>query len=383
MATNSLLLKYCIKDSLETFDPYDIWKIKLGEITKRFYNFNKFLGIIPAIILTCFDFFINNKLRLFYKKQEYPVVRAFAAMSLLNQYKCEINENLLLNIEKHLDWLKNNYSKGYSGYCWGINFIHVVSNKVNYPKDQPFSTITPYVLEAFLNYKEITNDNCYDDVIHKIFLFFENDIKIIEETEDYLITSYGTFKDRIVINAISYTLYSYSLFLNIYKDKDGYIKNKIIKLYNYIRENQKENGSWLYSPEGDSFIDCFHSCFILKNLIKASAFIDLKEVDVVIEKGYGYIEENFYNIKYGLYKRFTKSNKPSIIKFDLYDNAEMLNLLLLLNKYDLALELKNNIEKVFIKGEDIYSVIDLFGNKKNKNTLRWAVMPYLYSISKM
>jgi len=84
-----------------------------------------------------------------------------------------------------------------------------------------------------------------------------------------------------------------------------------------------------------------------------------------------------------LYKRFTKSNKPSIIKFDLYDNAEMLNLLLLLNKYDLALELKNNIEKVFIKGEDIYSVIDLFGNKKNKNTLRWAVMPYLYSISKM
>jgi len=378
-----LITKYCLQENLETFDPYDIWMTNLGIRIKKIYNKNKLIGTIPAGALTIFDYFLNNNYRIFYKKKEQPIVRALASLTLLNLYKHDHDKKYLEFIKEHLEWLKENSSSLTNNYGWGINFKHVVSNKVNYPKDQPFSTITPYVLEAFLNYKEITNDNCYDDVIHKIFLFFENDIKIIEETEDYLITSYGTFKDRIVINAISYTLYSYSLFLNIYKDKDGYIKNKIIKLYNYIRENQKENGSWLYSPEGNSFIDCFHSCFILKNLIKASAFIDLKEVNVVIEKGYGYIEENFYNIKYGLYKRFTKSNKPSIIKFDLYDNAEMLNLLLLLNKYDLALELKNNIEKVFIKGEDIYSVIDLFGNKKNKNTLRWAVMPYLYSISKM
>lgn len=383
MEVKDLIEKYCLQSNLETYDPYDIWKTCIGSNVKKLYNTNKYLGIIPAGILTIFDIFINNKIRIFYKKREHPVVRAFASLALLNLYEISQNNNYLFSITNHLDWLKNNSSPLTVYYGWGINFKHFVSKKVNYPKEQPFSTITPYILEAFVKYKELTNYPCYDEIINKIFLFFENDIKIIEETEDYLITSYGTFKDRIVINAISYTLYSYSLFLNIYIEKEVYIKNKIIKLYNYIRKNQNENGSWLYSPEGNSFIDCFHTCFILKNLIKASAFLDLNEIDVVIEKGYGYIHENFYNLKYGLYKRFTKSNKPSIIKFDLYDNAEMLNLLLLLNKHDLALELKINIEKVFIKGEDIYSVIDILGNRKNKDTLRWAVMPYLYSLSKM
>ena len=239
------------------------------------------------------------------------------------------------------------------------------------------------MLEAFLKYKELTNDTCYDEVVNKIYLFFENDIKIIEETDKYMVTSYGTFKDRIVINSVSYTFYAYSLFLKLYKEKEDYIKSKILKLFNYIKLNQREDGSWLYSPEGNSFIDCFHSCFILKNLIKASHNIRLNEVEKVIERGYNYLQANFYNSKYGLYKRFAKSNKPSLIKFDLYDNAEMLNLLILLHKNDLASQLQSNIEKSFEKNGDIFSTIDILGIKRNKHTLRWAVMPYVYSLSKM
>ena len=35
----------------------------------------------------------------------------------------------------------------------------------------------------------------------------------------------------------------------------------------------------------------------------------------------------------------------------------------------------------FFDGDDIYSEIDLFGVKRNKNTLRWAVMPLVFALS--
>ena len=43
--------------------------------------------------------------------------------------------------------------------------------------------------------------------------------------------------------------------------------------------------------------------------------------------------------------------------------------------------LQDSIKKVFCDGQDIYSQIDIFGRKINKNMLRWAVMPYLYALS--
>ncbi len=93
------------------------------------------------------------------------------------------------------------------------------------------------------------------------------------------------------------------------------------------------------------------------------------------------MKNNFFVEKVGLFKRFSKSNKPSIVKFDLYDNAEMLNLAILMGDGSMVGELRKAIEKNFCVGEDIYSQIDIMGKKRNKNMLRWAVMPYLYALS--
>jgi hypothetical protein len=82
-----------------------------------------------------------------------------------------------------------------------------------------------------------------------------------------------------------------------------------------------------------------------------------------------------------LFKRFSVKNKPSIVKFDLYDNAEMLNLALLLGDRCVADKLIASIDRNFRAGTDIYSQIDLFGVRRSRNTLRWAVMPYLYALS--
>ena len=101
----------------------------------------------------------------------------------------------------------------------------------------------------------------------------------------------------------------------------------------------------------------------------------------IIKLGYSYILNSFYDSKIGLFKRFSISNKPSLVQYDLYDNAELLQLAKLLGDSGTVLKLERAIKRKFCKGEDVYSNIDLFGFKRNKNTYRWAVMPYILAKS--
>ncbi len=381
MINDILVEKYLFKENLSSYDPYDIWKQPLGIKIKQLYYKNRYTGLIPAGVLTLFDLYINNSFRLSYKKQEYPIVRAQAALVLINLYKKEKNKLYLKKAREHIDWLYQNSSQGYSGYCWGTGFKIVISDKLIYDEKIPFSTNIPYILEALHEYYQITEDYKALQVIKSIYKFYENDILILEEDEDILITSYGPFKDRVVTNAVSYTMFAYSIFYN-YIDDTNYIQSKINKMYNFINSVQRDDGSWLYSPyDENSFIDCFHSAFILKNIIKTSKNIKINILDEKIVLGYNYIKLHFYSENDGLFKRFSLSNKPSLIKFDLYDNAEMLYLAKLMNDSNMVEKLENIIGKFYGKNSDIYSIIDLFGAKKNKNTLRWAVMPYLLAKS--
>ncbi len=380
MLSCQLIKKHLFPNNLSTYDPYDIWKTRIGMKIKKLYYKNKYLGIFPAGSLTLYDFYLNNRLRVGYKKQEYPVVRAQAVLALLNLYKRDKkSEDYLRYAKIHIDWLLENSSKGYSGYCWGTGFEIVISDTLIYDKNVPFSTNTPYILEALFSYYQITKDDEVLRVLKTVYQFYEKDLLVLEEDEHLLITSYGPFKDRVVTNAVSYTMFAYSIFYQFIEDK-AYIEKKIKKMYNFIVSVQQEDGSWFYAPyDKNSFIDCFHTVFVLKNIIKSQKVIQL-QAENTIEKGYSYLQNSFYDKKYGLYKRFSISNKPSIIKFDLYDNAEMLLLAKLKGDLVTVERLEKSILQ-FVDKHNIYSVIDFLGFKKNRNTLRWATMPYILARS--
>lgn len=381
---NKVFLKnYLLTDDLSTFDPYDIWKTSIGKNIKQLYYRNKYLGILPAGVLNIFDLYINNK-HWGYKKQEFPIVRAQAALALMNLYRKDSKKIYLEYAKKHIDWLLLNSSQGYSGYCWGLNFTWVYSQDETYDANTPFSTHSPYPLEALVEYFKLTQDMELLEQIKSIFLFLENDIQIMQENQSMLILSYGVKKDRIVTNANAYLMYMYALLLSFLPDKKEYIENKIYKIYNFLLSTQRDNGSWLYSPyQSNSFIDCFHSVFVLKNIYKTNKILKLHNSKTIIDKGYRFILENFIDEKYFLFKRFSLSNKPSLVKFDLYDNSEILNLANLLEDETTVKKLDEAIKKSFITKNIIYSIIDIFGYKKNANHLRWAAMPYIYALSSL
>jgi hypothetical protein len=375
-----LIENYLLKNDLSTYDPYDIWKTDVGSGIKKVYYKHRYLGLLPAGVLTLYDLYMNNSLRVGYKKQEYPIVRAQATLALLNLYKEDKKSIYLEYAKKHIDWLLANSSKGYSGYCWGTGFKIVISETLIYDKNVPFSTNTPYILEAFHQYYKVTKEAEILEVIKSIYKFYEKDILILEEDENILITSYAPFKDRVVTNAVAYTMFAYSIFYN-YCDNKRYITDKIKKMHNFILSVQQEDGSWIYAPyDKNSFIDCFHTAFILKNLIKTAQNTSIEIEYKIIEDGYQYVLKNFYDNKHHLFKRFSLANKPSLVKFDLYDNAEMLYLAKLMGDSNLVEKLKKDILKFHHK-DIIYSVIEGFQKQKNPNTLRWAVMPYLLAES--
>ncbi|MBO6605397.1 hypothetical protein [Psychroserpens sp.] len=367
-------------DDLATFDPYDIWKSKLGYGVKALFNFNKYLGLIPAATLTIFDD-LNDSSRIGYKKQEYPIVRAFAALTALRCYQNSKVNDWLIIAKRHLDWLMTNKAEFSEHYSWGINFKLSIKKDLVYPANVGFTTITPYALEAFDIYYQITQDESILPVFQGVYEFLENDIQIMYEDDLSMATSYGPSNDRIVTNSASYTMYSYAILSKYINNKEE-INSKINKLYKFISKHQNEDGSWLYEPlSNNSFVDCFHSCFVLKNIIKTNTIISLEQSDNLIYKGIAYLKNNFFDSETGLYKRFSLSNKPSFIKWDLYDNAEMLNVLNLTNDIKSARSLNASIEKHFISRSRIYSQINYFNKKRKKDTLRWAVMPYIYALT--
>ena len=382
LSVDNLVDQYILPDDQTSYDPYDIWNTRMGILVKKIFYQRRWLGVLPAAALTVVDFYFNNSLRLGYSKRNYPVVYAYRALIATELYRKSADSKLLDVAKKSLTWLVNNYSTGYSGYCWGANMPWVSKNGV-YTENTPFITNTPYVLEALLQYARVSGDTSFNHIVPTIFEFIERDLIKQVDTKNELALSYSPqTEQRIVINANSYAMYCYSLFYSLYPEKSTYISEKIKRICNFLKQQQQPDGSWLYYADNEqgNFIDCFHSCFILKNLIRVNKIIRLEGAEKMIETGYSFIKDNFFDSKKGLFRRFSKQDSISLIKFDLYDNAEMLNLAGLLNDKPVTEILQLSIKEKFIAGNDIYSQI-IFPNKRiNRNTLRWAVMPLLYAL---
>ncbi len=337
------------------------------------------MGALPAAGLHFLDTLPNNRLRWFYAQKEYPIVRALACLSLLN---VEGNRTYLDAARKHLQWLATNRCSRYDSYCWGLGFHYPVAPDIVYDRHTPLATVTPYALEAFVRFSEATGTNEWPSVFRGVYDFVENDLQVMEEGSDYLVTSYSPSRDRVVINAVSYTMYSYALLLPYLAEQErASASAKIARLYRFLVKSQHADGSWPYSPAGRSFIDCFHSCIVLKNIIKTNRKQRLPGCEDVVGSGYQYLKGNLFDEGEYLFRRFAARPRPSLVKFDLYDNAEMLQVAALLDDHELGDRLASSIMANFVRGNDIYSQIDLFGAKRNRNMLRWAVMPFLYALS--
>lgn len=378
-------IDYLLGDNLVTHDPYDLWKTKLGLQLKKIYYRNGKIAIPLVAPFYLLDSYFPKFIRIFIRPQEFPTVRAFAALSSLTLHEITGDNKYLRLAAASVEWLLDHQSEEFHGACWGLNMPWMTKTGF-FPATTPFITHTPYCVEALLKYSDITGNNHIRDVALSSLNFLDYDLKVLLENRDELALSYGTNPDRcIVINANAYAMMMYALLASRLSTKRSILMEKARRIFNFVSSRQNGDGSWFYYNgygERGNFIDCFHSCFVLKNLIKYAA---IAEVDVteIVQKGLHYILENFMDRKYFLARRFSVSANPSFTKFDLYDQAELLNVLCLTRRFDLAQKLHDAIaEHFYIPGKRSFGFqIDIFGKLNKMKYLRWAIMPTLFALS--
>jgi len=377
-------IEHFFGENLATYDPYDLWRTKLGIWLKKIYYRNGKIAIPIVAPFSILDAYAPKLIRIFLKPREYPMVRAFATLIALNLYELTSNNKYLELANQSVKWLIENQSPGYHGACWGLNIPWMT--KTGYlPNLTPYITNTPYCVEALLKFADITRNNKLKELALSSLDFINNDLKVLVNNPYELALSYGPgYERRIVINANSYAMMMYAMFADRMPDKKPVLLEKAIRLFNFIKSQQNNDGSWFYyaDKQKGNFIDCFHSCFILKNLVKFSNFSEIN-VWPIVNKGLDYILRHFLDSKWFLARRFTVYPYPSLIKFDLYDQAELLNILLIVGRKSLAKKLHDSIIKNFYIPSKVAfgHQIDIFGRLNKMRYLRWAVMPMVYVLS--
>ncbi len=366
----------------QSFDPYDVWSSPYGVVIRRVYYSGHVFGKLAAIALALADWLTPGFSRRIIRaaKRSYPIVAAQRILML--DVENRLTRELSGELASYLTALGTRCSQK-QAWAWGLGFPWMSKNGL-YGPDVPFVTHTPYVMEALLVLSgRSAAFNQADEMFHGTWRFLES-LLVMYEDQSLLALSYAPVEEpRSVVNANSYAAFAYALHaVHGRPEVQNKAREKAKKLINWVIRQQQKDGSWFYyaDEKPGNFIDCFHSCFVVKNLIKVSRLVPefAGPIDAAVDNGWQFIEENFHDSRAGLCRRFMVHAQRDPYRWDLYDQAEYLGLLVDFGEMECAERFVRQVEDNFRSGENWFCRIDIFGRRWGKNFIRWGIAPFLY-----
>ncbi len=306
-----LLEKWIHGNGWEGYDPYDIKSIKLLLPLQR----NKITFTLTSIILNRFPMALRKIFQI--KKQINNKAMALFAQGYFSHFVATQDEYYLDKALFCLEWLTKNYSKGYSGYCWGYPFDW--QSLILIPKRTPSSVVSSIALKSFLTAFELTSNERYLEIADSCCRFIANDLNKDEVDDTKLCFSYTPLDDFHVHNA---NLYCSSSLLRTYNyTKNNKYKDLGLRALNFTMSYQNGDGSWYYwAPPNklNFYIDNYHTGFILEciNTCKKVLGDSFKYVEE-LKKGISYYADNMF-----LDNGAAKLTKKSIYPIDIHSCAQ-------------------------------------------------------------
>lgn len=357
------------------YDPYDIWSIPLiGRLKQRWSRGDIAAKVLlPIIGMNEFLIPVIWRRMLGTDKHVFAHVNAMLVMTSLNWNEDVIDEFIKLRV---------------GGNGWGLPFDWYSKNGI-YDANTAYITNTPYVMEALVKMmSEPSLRSKATTLFHDTWGFVES-LKVLTKGVETLALSYAPIDEpRIVINANSYAALAYALHAAYGKDDvQGLAREKAEQIARWIVSQQERDGSWFYYADRESgnFIDGFHSCFVVKNLLKVKRLIPELSglVDESIERGWQFIRTQLFDASAGLSKRFVVRSHRDPFQWDLYDQAEYLGLLVDFGRLNEAREFADHVDRKFQKGGHWFCRIDIFGRRWGRDFLRWGIVPFWYHRSRL
>lgn len=368
-----------------SYDQYDFWSTKYGIWSKKIYYKKKIAGSVFIIPIFIAEIFLPSIRKLVTSKKRFPIADAHLIIGHLNLYNYNQDNTHIEEAENIAFELLKSSIPGFSGHCWGYPFDWITTRGL-WTSGVPLMTTTVYCFEAFIKLYDITKNAKYLEIANSVFQFTLKDIKDYKIDDDSFACSYSPGDNSQIVNANAYRAFVLVEGSRRFENKEALEKAKLN--INFILKSQREDGSWLYSvnDERDNFVDNFHTCFVLKNLLKINEILGDERISKAIKKGFDFYKTNLLGEDFSP-KPFAKLSRFNIVKTELYDYAEAISLCLKMQPFDNSASriaeklVKKVITKFQKKDGSYYTRINIFNIPNKVPYLRWPQSQLFFALS--
>lgn len=299
---------------------------RYGRFAKSLYYRHRRAGTLAVAPLVFCEAFVPSARRLFWIPQRFPIGDAHYAMAFARRFVATADEGDYRRATHFLDVLLSTAARGRSGLGWGYPFDWVTIDGT-IPADTPLITTLPYVYEAFLAVFELDRLPKWSDAMRSIADHARLDYPDHLWRGRGATCSYSPLpEDRGgVVNASAYRAFLLTRAWRDFGDR-RYLQAAEPNLA-FVLDAQNPDGSWFYAVDGRrSFVDHYHTCFVLKALLKIEAITGGSECRGAIQSGLDYYMRHLFD-EQGLPRPFARAPRLTIYRRELYDYAECINLL--------------------------------------------------------
>lgn len=368
-----------------SYDQYDFWSTKYGIWSKSVYYKSRMIGAALVAPIFIAEIFCPAVRKAFVSKKRFPIADAHFMMAHVNMYHYSGDKKHLQEAEQVAAEMMKSSVPGHAGHCWGYPFNWMTTRGL-WTSGIPLMTTTVYCFEAFLALYDASGDEKYLEVAHSIFQWTMKDIKDVKLDEETNVCSYSPVDNSQIVNANAYR--SCVLIEGYKRFNNSEALDKAKRNINFILKAQREDGSWLYAvnDERDAFVDNFHTCFVLKNLVKVNRVLKDDRIASAIKKGYNFYKEHLLDEK-GEPKPFAALGRFNVVKREMYDYAEGISLAINMQPFDknaaqITEKLVSDVTKVYQKKDGSFITrISLFNIPNKVPYLRWSQSQLFYALT--
>jgi rhamnogalacturonyl hydrolase YesR len=211
---------------------------------------------------------VNIRPLLFVEQRRNFMGIALFAVANLRMYEITGRERFRDDARELVDWLIENQSEGYSGFCGGHKHPVQGLSKRTYPND-PGIVGTTYAVKALLAAGEYI-DPSYTDVARTTADFVFEDLDYSSHPDG------ARIKYKPIDTGDHYTLNANALgarlLANLYEETgESRLREGARNILDYVAAQQTEEGGWMYRdpPESSHLsLDNFHNGFVIESLLR-------------------------------------------------------------------------------------------------------------------
>jgi hypothetical protein len=313
-----------------SYDFQTFYASPVGQKAKALYYKQPVLGTMAVTPIIFCEAFVPSARRLFWKPQRFPIADAHYAMGFAALSQALGEKKYYQRAVHFLEVLEATRCQGQIHYAWGYPFDWVcIEGKIE--TGTPLITTEPYVYEALSQVYEIDKDQKWRQIMRSIAQHASEDYFDAETSPLASRASYTPSPEPSgggIVNASAYRAFLLTkAALDFSEEK---YRRQAERNMHFVLESQNPDGSWFYAMDGKrNFVDHFHTCFVMKALVKIEQLTGDSDCTKAIESGVKYYVENLFD-EDGLPKPFSKAPRLTIYRRELYDYAECINIATLL-----------------------------------------------------